>query len=134
MTDDIQRVREAYEAAAEEAIHSCGDGPRHGPFYMSAFFAALAKRLQPRPEPVKKEWCVSDETWEKYATHAQKQWRDPSASHLNAIAPDIIRERPDLVKAEWERRVRERARWLGVCVVESMTAFDRYDLFPELDP
>ena len=132
MTDDIQKVREAYEAAAEEAIHSCGDGPRHGPFYMSAFFAALAKRLQPRPEPVKKVWSVSVETGGKFAM--TKNEMTPWSDHLDRFAPDIIRERPDLVAAEWERRVRERARWLGVCVVESMTAFDRYDLFPELDP
>lgn len=126
MTDDIQKVREAYKAALQEVRGV-------EPHVLPGFIEALAKRLQPRPEPVKKAWSVSDETWEKYATHAQKHWRDPSASHLNAIAPDIIRERPDLVAAEWERRVRERARWLGVCVVESMTAFDRYDLFPELD-
>lgn len=126
MTDDIQKVREAYDAALRE-VTGCGIGSSLD----AELFAALAKRLQPRPEPVKKVWSVSVETGGKFAQ--TKGEMTPWSEHLNRFAPDIIRERPDLVAAEWERRVRERARRLGVRVVESMTAFDRCDLFPELD-
>ena len=89
---------------------------------------------QPRPEPVKKTWSVSWDTSKKLgdflsAPYLGQKWSDI----LNSLAPGIIRERPDLVAAEWERRVRERSKRLGVRVMESMTAFDRCDLFPELD-
>lgn len=126
MTDDIQKVREAYEAAMEEAMGYCGDGPKYGEYYRNAFVQALAKRLQPRPEPVKKTWSVSKETAELLMplSTTASVW----ARRIDAIAPDVIRERPDLVAAEWERRYRERYPRAAPHMTEH-----RNELFPELD-
>ena len=121
MTDDIQKVREAYKAALQEVRGV-------EPHVLPGFIEALAKRLQPRTEPVKKVWCVKLKTADRFL-----KTYGTIAERLDSVSADIISDRPDLVAAEWERRVRERARRLGVRVVESMTAFDRYDLFPELD-
>ena len=124
MTDDIQRVREAYDAALRE-VTGCGIGSSLD----AELFAALAKRLQPRPEPVKKVWSVSVETGGKFAQ--TKGEMTPWSEHLNRFAPDIIRERPDLVAAEWERRFRL-AR--DEQTVRLFLGDSRRALFPELDP
>ena len=97
VTDDIQKVREAYEAALQEYV---------GSFRVTAdkeLVELIAKRLQPRPEPVKKVWSVSVETGGKFAQ--TKGEMTPWSEHLNRFAPDIIRERPDLVKADVQRRL-----------------------------
>lgn len=139
MTDDIQKVREAYNAALEECSRfSAPSG--------TDFYAALAKRLQPRPVPEKKTWSVSEETANLHENASANAnipteyvfWHRRSdrrvIAALNAIAPDIIRERPDLVAAEWERRYRA-FRAKNDCIHPDIgVKIWRRDLFPELDP
>lgn len=128
MTDDIQKVREA-------ALNAYFDSTAHrGSISVfsaewDAFILDFAKRLQPRPEPVKKVWSVSDGTVDLWV----KKWYGPMTqpsmkSILNAIASDIIRERPDLVAAEFERRFKIH---FPKAFTESVW---RHRLFPELDP
>ena len=76
MTDDIQKVREAYEAAVEEA------GP---PYMTEKLILGLAKRLQPRPTPEKKVWRVSDATGSRFGSVYSGAFY---AVQLNEVAPE----------------------------------------------
>lgn len=125
MTDDIAKVRAAYLGAHNEA-YGQGIGI-FGPD--DKFLSALAKRLQPRPEPPKKVWQASPAVALKFATvwHQHNKSAGVLADYrkpVDAIAPDIIRERPDLVAAEYQRRYR-----VAFGVEASLN-----NLFPELDP
>lgn len=91
-------------------------------------FHALAKRVTVKSEPPpKKVWRVSLDLgyklYEAVKTHTL-------ATEIDAkYAADIIRERPDLVAAEWERRHR------AIGYTDDLNVgIWRRRLFPELDP
>ena len=104
MTDEIERVREAFNEALAEYCRTGG-----------SFNACLAKRLQPKPTPAPKVWSVSEGTEHKYRIAFDPAWTnepfvDAKMSRLaalNAIVDDILRDRPDAVAKEWERRWRD---------------------------
>ena len=113
MTDEIERVREAHVAALREAY---GEGIAAG----DEFYRALAKRLQPKPTPpAPKVWSVSEGTARRLTNlvrardDAAYSWeeltpteREIDIAALNAIVDDILRDRPDAVAKEYQRRYR----------------------------
>lgn len=126
MTDDIQKVREAATMAYIDSTSRTGELSVFSSEW-DAFILDFAKRLQPRPAPEKRVWSVSEETADSFRHDGRFDVRHG----INAIAPDVIRERPDLVAAEWERRAKASplyGKW------PDRLAFYRANLFPELDP
>lgn len=120
---EIDRLRMAITAALGEAT-----GIANVPG--EKFVEALAKRVTVKPEPPpKKVWSVSEETAMQFV--GGKSVTGNTNIALNSIAHLVIRERPDLVAAEWERRYRS-----GYVFANSTDAvtIHRACLFPELDP
>lgn len=118
---EIDKLRMAITAALGEAT-----GIANVPG--EKFVEALAKRVTVKSEPPpKKVWRVSLDLgyklYEAVKTHTL-------ATEIDAkYAADIIRERPDLVAAEWERRHR------AIGYTDDLNVgIWRRRLFPELDP
>ena len=96
----------------------------------------LTQRLnQPKPTPAPKVWSVSDKTLAAFraADHGGRLVAGliglEPANPLNAIVDNILRDRPDAVAKEWERR------YLAAhpLVAEGLLAKFRRDLFPEVE-
>ena len=108
MTDEIERVREerlVYEAV--QAAHKEAAATGQNPFLTPHFVAALAKRLQPKPVPAPRVWSVSDKTVLKLRDQIKMRFGgQPTSYDLNAIVDDIIRDRPDAVAKDYQRRYR----------------------------
>lgn len=128
-TDNIEDLR--------AIVRECAGTAREASLYgldMNLFIAALAKRVTVKPEPPpKKVWSVRVNT----AAKCRNDRGSVTVATVDSAAPDIIRERPDLVADEWERRYRKEHE----CVAsgsfygsERDVAAARARLFPELDP
>ena len=110
-------VREA-QLAAMRFVHGTD------PINHEVFVRELAKRVTVKEPPPKKVWSVSEETAQRCGSGLTGR---PWVWTVNSAAPDIIRERPDLVAAEWERRM------MPYYTKERIT-LERTRLFPELEP